>query len=120
MAWANYDIRTKCCLDTSDIFLDLFWRTINEQVLSIDTANKSYLAGEVVTKPFGFHISRFCLDWVKSVDSKVDQIRDYFVDCSAGVKQYLVAILVADIGEFFEVWANEFIELIRSNEQIKL
>ena len=120
VAWTGDEVRTQRRFDPSNILHNLLRCTINKQILSVDTTNKSNFAREVAAKPFRMHIGRFCLDRVKRFYAKINKLGDHLVNGSTGMEQHLIPILMAQIRKLFEVGTNEFIELGGPNQKINL
>jgi len=76
-------------LHSPNILSHLIHRSVDKEVLCVDSPDERNFPLEFGRKCFSIHMNGLCLQRVQGIHTEVNQIRDYFLDGTAGMQNHL-------------------------------
>jgi len=106
--------------DPDNFLSDLVLRTVDQEFLCIDTAEKRYPSPVVTRKRDSIHILSPRLQRVQALHARINQPVDNAVNRPAGMKKDLIPVPVRLPGEFQKPGEDEPVKMGRADHQIPL
>jgi len=120
MARTDNQARAQQGLYAKHLGPNLVGRSVNQKVLSVDTAHKGYPAFKVPCQRPRVHIRRQCLQGMQAIHPCGNQPVDHLVNRPAGMEDGLIPMRVGLLRETLEPRQNELVKLGRATNQVEL
>ncbi len=120
MARTDNQMRAEQITDPSYLVLDTIHRTMDQDLLRVNTPEEGYPLPKIPCKRRSVHVQCSGLKRVQALDAGIRKTADDVVNGTARMKQYLVAMPACLLGKLDEPGEDEVIEVRRADDEFAL